>query len=651
MPKFLLNRWYGYHVIFTFLFNILLIGILSFIHWGLGLTGIFILTGLAYFTFRSEKKFSQDLTNYIATISYRVKKAGAEVIQQMPIGIVLYNEDKKIEWHSPYVGLITGDENLIGKELAEVIPELKLKDNVKETELQYKSRIYHVDIRHKERLLYFTDITEYVHLLDRYENEKPVFGIIHLDNLDEVGQGMDDLSRSLLLTDVSSAINDWANDLGIYLRRYTSDKFFMITNQLVLDQLENSRFDILDIVREMTAENIIPLTLSLGIGAGADTFIELGQMAQSSLDIALGRGGDQAAVKIGNRLSFYGGKSNAVEKRTRVRARVISHALRDLIRESDSVFIMGHKSPDMDALGASIGVLKAVRVNGKKGFVILDEPNPMVKPLLEEIAKHKELPQYFISSEKALNMITPKTLLVIVDTHRPSMVIEPKLVENISRVVVIDHHRRSEEFVKDPVLFYIEPYASSASELVTELLQYQTDKLVLDPLEATSILAGIVIDTKSFTYRTGYRTFEAASFLRTRGADPILIQTLLKEDIKNYILKAEIVKKAKIVYDHIAIATVEDELEQIFIAQAADTLLNMKEVLASFVISMRTDGLVSISARSLGKINVQIAMERLGGGGHLTNAAVQLEGVTVKEAEAKLMEILEKIKQEGGLTK
>lgn len=650
MPKYLLNRWHGLHVVLIFLLTMILLGILTYYHWMYGALGTIIIFGLLYLTYRSEIAFRQDLTHYIETILYRVKKVKAEVIQQLPIGIILYDEDKKIEWHNPHINIIIGEENLIGKELIDVLPSLNLDEEIDKVDLEYNSRIYRVDISPKERLLYLKDVTEYSNLLDRYYNEKPVYGIIHLDNLDEVGQGMDELSRSLLLTDVTSTINDWASDMGIYLKKFTADKFFMITNQIVLEILENSRFDILDVVREITTDNKMPLTLSIGIGAGVDSFLELGEMAQSSLDIALGRGGDQAAVKAGERLSFYGGKSNALEKRTRVRARVISHALKDLIKESDQVLIMGHKASDMDSLGASIGVLKTCLVNNKNGFVVLDEPNQMIQKLVDEIYRHNELPKYFLTPDKALSYVTPKTLLIIVDTHKPSITIEPKLVEAIDRVVVIDHHRRGEEFVKDPVLIYIEPYASSTSELVTELLQYQSETLQMDSLEATALLAGIIVDTKSFAYRTGSRTFEAASFLRANGADPILVQELLKEDIDQYIKKAELVKKTKILFNNIAVAVAEEKLEQILIAKTADTLLNMNGILASFVISIRPDGLVAISARSFGQINVQVIMEHLGGGGHLTNAAVQLKEVTVEEAETKLIEILYTIQQEGGLS-
>ncbi len=648
MPKDLLNKWYGAHSIIYLLLSVIFIGYLFYYNWMLAFIGLVILLVIIYLTYRTEVAFRENLKHYLETISYRVKKTGTDVLQNLPIGMILYDEEGKVEWHNPYLFVMTGEENIIGKDLVELIPALNLKSDLKRIEIQYDKKIYQIDINPKERLLYLTDITEYRYLVDQYHNEKTVFGIIHMDNLDEVGQGMDELSRSLLLTDVTSAINDWSNELSIYIRRYTADKFFIITNNIVLEQLENSRFDILDVVREMTAENKIPLTLSIGIGAGTDSFIELGELAQSSLDIALGRGGDQAAVKVGERLSFYGGKSNAVEKRTRVRARVISHALKDLIKESDFVLIMGHKSPDMDALGAAIGILKAVLVNDKQGYIVLDEPNPMISDLLEEVSNHKELPKYFITPEKSLSMASAKTLLIIVDTHKPSMTIEPKLVENSKRVVVIDHHRRGEEFVEDPVLIYIEPYASSTCELVTELLQYQSDKLQMDNLEATALLAGITVDTKRFAFKTGARTYEAASFLRTNGADPTMVQKLLKEDISQYILKSEIVREAKIVFNNIAIAIADEKLDQILIAQTADTLLELKGVLASFVISVRKDNLVSISARSFGQINVQIIMERLGGGGHLTNAAAQFEDISIEKAETKLLEVLQSIKQEGG---
>ncbi|WP_339060775.1 DHH family phosphoesterase [Tepidibacillus marianensis] len=649
MPRFSLHRWRKNHLLSFGIFGLVLIGIIAAEHWLLAIVLSVILMSFLYYLFQRDIQFRKELQQYISTISHRVKKAGSDVLQTMPIGTVLYDEDGNIQWHNPYFQILVAQQELIGRPLMELFPLLKW-DIAKNQTLFYQDKVFQVEINKEERLLYLTDITDYNHLAEKYHNTRPVFGIIHFDNLDEVAQGLDELNRSLLLTDVVSLINDWASEHDIYLRRYTADKFWAITTERVLKQLESTRFDILDRVREMTANNKIPLTLSIGIGAEVESLIELGQITQSSLDIALGRGGDQAAVKVGDRLSFYGGKSNAVERRTRVRARVISQSLKDLILESDLVLIMGHKTPDMDAIGASIGVLKAVHIHDQKGFIVLDESNPSIQKLLDEVHRHEELPQYFITPERALSSVTAKTLLVMVDTHKPSMTIEPRIVSSCRRVVVIDHHRRGEEIVKDPVLMYIEPYASSTSELVTELLQYQSDQIEMDKLEATALLAGMVVDTKAFAFRTGARTFEAASFLRRSGGDPALVQKLLKEDMDHFIQRAELVKKARIAFDHIAIAVAKEKLGQLLIAQTADTLLNMSGVFASFVISVRPDGLVAISARSLGQINVQTIMERLGGGGHLTNAAVQLEGMNVEEVETKLMEVLTDVQKEGGLS-
>ncbi|MDF2684305.1 MAG: hypothetical protein K0R47_5495, partial [Brevibacillus sp.] len=430
----------------------------------------------------------------------------------------------------------------------------------------------------------------------------------------------------------------------IYLRRITADKFLALMEREALDKLEETRFDILDVVREMTADNKIPITLSIGVGAAASTYIELGQMAQSSLDIALGRGGDQSAVKVGNKLTFYGGKSNAVEKRTRVRARVIAHALRDLIHEAEHVIVMGHKQPDMDSIGASLGVLKAVQVHKKEAYIVMDEGNNSVERLMREIYANEELAETFVTPEQAIRLVTGRTLLVVVDTHRPSLVIEPKLLGETSRVVVIDHHRRSEEFI-EPVLLYLEPYASSTSELVTELLQYQSERLNIDSLIATALLAGIVVDTKSFAFRTGSRTFEAASFLRRNGADTAAVQRLLKEDVNQYVKRARIIMNTETYRDNMAIATGDptEDYTQVQVAQAAEQLLTLSGIQASFVAAQRADGAILISGRSLGDINVQSVMELLGGGGHLTGAATQIEGITMKEAVKRLKEAIDSV--------
>lgn len=661
MPKFLQKRWHGYHTVWAFALVLLLVIFVSLYNTWLGLVGLLLALLSGYAMLKAEMKFRSDLVEYIGDLSFRIRRVEGEAVSVLPFGIVLYSEDKTVEWHNQFVVNMFPHQTLVGMSLNELFPRLtdalREKKESKEgypkemrLELSHDQKYYGATVIPEERLIYLDEITELAVLRQRYEEERLALGIMLMDNVDEAAQGMDDQQRTALLAKVSSELTDWAREFNVYLRRLSSERFLMMLNKRSLDALENSRFVILDEVREMTADLKVPLTLSVGLAFGTEDVTELGQLAQSSLDMALGRGGDQAAVKAGQRLSFYGGKSNAVEKRTRVRARVISHALRDLMQESDRVLIMGHKMPDMDVIGASIGVLKAAQLYKVEAHIVLEGLNPSVQRIMDEVRKDENLAGRFISTEQALQMLTQHTLLVVVDTHKASMTMEPRLVKQAGRVVVIDHHRRGEEFINDAVLVYLEPYASSACELVTEVLQYIHDRVSLSPLEATALLAGITVDTKHFSLHTGSRTFEAAGFLRRHGADTVMIQRVLKEDLTEFIAKAEIIKHARMVYGHIALAVTHpgQQIPQLLIAQAADMLLNMTDVQASFVISERTDGQIGISARSMGRMNVQVVMERLGGGGHLTNAAVQLE-MTLEEAEAALLEVLEDIEAKEGL--
>lgn len=655
MPKFLIQRWHGLHVVWAFVVMIVLIVFVAWFNWLLAVLGIVMTGVVAGYTINAERAFRKDLHNYVATLSYRLKRVGNEVVNELPFGVLLYSEDKTVEWHNPYMLKMVGREAMIGLPLTELFPGLHLgkdkdKEKTAQTEITLQDRTFLTIMNCEERLIYFRDITEFATLRRKHEAEKLVIGIVMLDNLEELTQGMDDQQRASLLARVTNHITEWAQYHQIFIKRLSSDRYLILLDQEILKEIEATRFVILDEVRELTMDNKLPMTLSIGIGAGIDSIIELGHLAQSSLDIALGRGGDQVAVKVGQKLSFYGGKSNAVEKRTRVRVRVIAHALRDLIKESDKVIIMGHKMPDMDAIGAAVGILKAAQVLDVEAYIVLEGMNPSIQRMMEQIQQHDPLWELFISPEQAHQMMTPHTLAVVVDTHKASMVKEPKLLQLTNRVVVIDHHRRSEEFINDAVLIYMEPYASSTCELVTELLQYVDDRIIFQPLEATLLLAGITVDTKNFSLRTNSRTFEAAGFLRRSGADTVMIQTMMKENLKEYIDKAEVMKQTEMLYDHIALAVTSPDrkFSQLLIAQVADTLLNMTDVMASFVIGERPDGFIGISARSMGQINVQVVMERLGGGGHLTNAAAQLTG-TPAEAEAKLKQVLAEIEAEEGL--
>jgi len=653
MPVFLKKNKMKQLIFVLSFITIIFFGILSLYQLIFGMIGIIIFGWFLYLIYLQDMKFRDEVQTYVETLSYRVKKVGEEALMEMPFGIMLISDEYFIEWANPFLTSCFHEETLIGKSLYDLCDPLipMLKQELDTDVITLNDRKYKVYYKKNEKLLYFFDITDQAIIEQLYEEEKTVIAIIYLDNYDELTQGMDDQTRSSLNSLVTSILNNWANQFGIFLKRVSSERFIAVFNEKILTILEERKFAILDEVRETTSKQNVPLTLSIGVGSGSTSLPELGAIAQSSLDLALGRGGDQVAIKLPNgKVKFFGGKTNPVEKRTRVRARVISHALKELIQGKEKVLIMGHKYPDMDALGSAIGVLKMAQLNEREGYIVIDQDHidKSVKRVIQELKNYPELYSRLITPEDALEMSLDDTLLVIVDTHRPSLVIEERLVNRIDQIVVIDHHRRGEEFVKNPLLVYMEPYASSTSELVTELLEYQP-KGKIDMLEATVLLAGIIVDTKSFTLRTGSRTFDAASYLRSQGADTVLVQKFLREDIDTYIKRSKLIQSVEFYKENIAIAKANDNetYSQVIIAQAADTLLTMENVTASFVISKREDGVIAISARSLGKVNVQIIMELLDGGGHLTNAATQLAGMTISEAEEKLKKAIDEI-VEGG---
>ncbi|MGM0877075.1 MAG: DHH family phosphoesterase [Bacillota bacterium] len=627
---------------------------LYFFNWIIGILVSICLVVALYFLNKAVRDFQTEMEGYITTLSYRLKKVGEEALMEMPIGIMLFNDQFHIEWTNPFLTSCFDEVTLVGRSLFDVADSLVplIKQEVESETITLHDRKFRVIIKRDERLLYFFDVTEQIEIEKQYEDERTALAFIFLDNYDEVTSGMDDQTRSAINSEVTALLNKWAKDYGVFLKRISSERFLGVLNENILTKLEKMKFSILDEVREKTTIHNVSLTLSIGIGTGVSSLQELGDLAQSGLDLALGRGGDQVAIKqTSGKIKFFGGKTNPMEKRTRVRARVISHALKEIVSESDKVLIMGHKFPDMDAIGSGIGILKVAQVNGKEGFIVLDpdELDSGVEQLLFEVKQHPELWSRFITPDQALEIMTDETLLIVVDTHKPSLVIDERLLARSEHVIVLDHHRRGEEFIKDPILVYMEPYASSTAELVTELLEYQPKLLKMNMIEATALLAGIIVDTKSFTLRTGSRTFDAASYLRAKGADTVLVQKFMKEDIKHYVKRAKLIQNASIFKEGIAITIAEDNdhFEQVIIAQAADTLLTMNGVVASFVIAKRNEVSIGISARSLGDINVQLIMEALDGGGHLTNAATQLQDFTLKEAEERLKLALEEY-LEGG---
>ncbi|XJZ27308.1 DHH family phosphoesterase [Bacillota bacterium Lsc_1132] len=643
MPAYLEKRSNRYPFYGLLGVTVVLLIVLSLYNWILSLGGLLIMFLPVYYMFLIDQSQRKEMEEYISTLSYRVKRVGEEALMEMPIGIMLINDEYYIEWTNPFLASCFDEDTLVGRSLYDVAEALVplIKQEVETEIIKLHDRKFRVIHKREERLLYFFDVTEQAEIEKMYQNERPAIAIIFLDNYDELTQGMDDQARSSINNLVTSLLNKWAQDNGIFLKRISSERFIAVFNEGILQTLEKEKFAILDNVRETTSKQNVSFTLSIGVGAGVSSLPELGNLAQSSLDLALGRGGDQVAIKQANgKVRFFGGKTNPIEKRTRVRARVISHALKELISESDKVVIMGHKNPDMDSIGSSIGIYKVAQMNQKDAYIVVNfqKVDTGVQRLMDEIRQSEQLLSRFIGPEEALEIATDRTLLVIVDTHRPGLVIEERLLNKMDKVVVIDHHRRGEDFIKNPLLVYMEPYASSTAELVTELLEYQPKRGKIDMLEATALLAGIIVDTKSFTLRTGSRTFDAASYLRAQGADTVLVQKFLKEDLNTYIRRSKLIESVSFYKEGIAIARGREDqsYDQVLIAQAADTLLTLDGVVASFVISKSNDDMIGISARSLGDVNVQVIMESLHGGGHLTNAATQLTGLALDEAERQL---------------
>ncbi|MGG2094311.1 DHH family phosphoesterase [Bacillus sp. S13(2024)] len=654
MPEFYKKQRFLYPVYVLAFLAFVLITILVYFHWLTGMISFVVFCIVLFFTIKFELAFQKRFEKYTNDTITRVKKVSNEAFNQMPIGILLYNKDYGIDWANPYLSSCLGQHSLAGWHLYDLSETLLLftKGETANDIVSLNNRKFRVFARKEEKLIYFFDVTEQTEIEKMYEDQRTVLAVIYLDNYDEVTQGLDDQLRTNITSHVTSLLNEWAVKHGAYLKRASSERFFVVLNESILAQMEKGKFDILDQVREETSKRNIPLTLSIGVGSGDLSLAELGAMAQSGLDLALGRGGDQVTIKQATgKVKFYGGKTNPVEKRTRVRARVISHALKDLVLESSNIIIMGHRAPDMDAIGAAIGILKVAQLNERQGYIVLDEndSDKGIKRLMDEVKQHEELWSRFITPQQALEFANDDSLLVVVDTHKPSMVMEKRLLDKIENVVVIDHHRRGEDFIEDPLLVYMEPYASSTAELVTELLEYQPKRLKMNMLEATALLAGIIVDTKSFTFRTGARTFDAASYLRSHGADTVLVQKLLKEDMEHYLQIAKTIRNAYIYKNGIAIAKVDGDgfYDQVLIAQSADTLLTMTGIVASFVIAQRSETVIGISGRSLGEVNVQLIMEHLGGGGHLTNAATQMQDISIDEAEAKLQSVINEY-LEGG---
>lgn len=560
-------------------------------------------------------------------------------------GIILWNNDKAIEDLQIH--------NITGKNIKDIIMGFNVRYILegKKTEfsnINFNNRNFDIktSIIKEVICLTFIDITEKTYLANKVNEVKESVMLIEVDNLDDVIKTTEEDSRPQLIADIERTINNYGSSLNAMVKKYSSNKYVLVTMDKNIEDEMSRKFSILDTIRELSCGNKLAVTLSIGVGRGGSTPMENHDFATNAKELALGRGGDQCVVKSFEKVAFYGGKAKEVEKRTKVRARVIGHALIELINESSNIFIMGHSNPDMDCLGAAIGMYSVISSLDKECYIVLDEPHNAVDYMLDRFKKSGHYNNTFISTKKVKELRNDKSLLILVDVHNESYVLSPSIVETFDRLVVIDHHRKTKDFIQGALLSYVETYASSTSELVTELIQYMVEKPKLREEEAVALLSGICLDTKNFCFKTGVRTFEAAAFLRRLGADTVDVKKIFSENLDVYISKADVIRTAT-VKNEIAIAKCPPNISNLIVtAQAADELLNIKGISASFVISKYKDG-TYISARSLGDINVQVIMEALGGGGHFNMAGTKIKEITLEETEQKLNEAIDNYLRKG----
>ena len=491
-------------------------------------------------------------------------------------------------------------------------------------------------------LLTFINKTEENKLKQTLEDTKVAVGIIFIDNYEETMQGLDDIQKAEITSKIAKLIMEWVIENKGVLAKIDKDRYVVFIERQYVDEMEKNSFQILERVRNVTDITKLPITISIGMSYQETNLDERYNASSSALDIALGRGGDQAVIKKDKKFDFYGGASIGLEKTSKVRARTIAQALREIMQKSDRVYIIGHKNSDIDCVGAAVGVYKIAKSLNKEANIIVDSKcNSSTKTMIEKLKTAKEYEEVFLTANDIKKQDFSNALLVVVDTHKKSYIAYPDILDSFEKVVVIDHHRRGPEFIENALLTYHEIYASSASELVTELLMY-LDNVSLTPIEAESIYAGIVIDTKNFIFKTGVRTFEVAAYLKKYGIDLTEVKQLFQSDFETYVARVEIVKNAEIIRGQIAISTCEEDYEDMSIiaAQAADELLSISGILASFVLC-KVDDVVMISGRSMGDINVQAILEKIGGGGHLTFAGAQIAGISVQDAKKTLLESID----------
>lgn len=613
---------------------------------------------IVVYTVWSNNKRKAEISEHINELTISVDKAAQSTIINSPFPLVVIETNGNIIWKSS--NFIKEFANVdIGNFLTDIIKELKLKidkaentnniaisENMQIGEKNYKIIAEYTKLRDKEHknsyeymsTIYFLDETNYMKLLEEYNNSRTCAGIIVLDNYEELMQRTTEEEKLKITSSAEKAIYAWVNKYNGLAIKSERDTYVAIFDQYHLEKIKEDKFEILDEVKEIKTQDNIQLTLSIAISEDEKTNIEEYKSAKAVIDIALGRGGDQAIIKQNGKYYFFGGRTQEVEKRTKVKARIVAQALEELISSSSNVIVMGHANSDIDAMGASMGVYRIAETIGKEVHIVNETNGTSLENFIKDLRESGKYEDVLIGKNEALAKINSDTLLVVVDTDKKNYVEVPELLEKTDRIAVIDHHRRGTDYIENAILTFHEVYASSACELVTELVEYAEDSIKLDTLEVEALYAGIMMDTKNFTFKTGVRTFEAAAYLRKCGVDIIKVKKWFQSDLETYNKISEIVAKSEIIDDTIAISIYEkeDSDANITCAKAADELLTISNITASFVIG-KIGEKIYISGRSIGDINVQLILEKLGGGGHITVAGAQIEGMTQEEVKQELI--------------
>lgn len=621
---------------------------------------IIVYLAIVGYTYYANRKRKSEISETLQDLTLTVDSAAKTSLINSPFPLIIMETDGNIIWKSSKFNseFMDVDINSYMNDLSiELRSDIESREDKKNRDIVRQitigNRIYkiigrYVDFKNKDRdkkgkkeymiILHFIDDTENVKLQKEYKDSKSCVGIIMVDNYEETIRGLDASEKPIVTAEIDKKMYDWASLTNGVLIKSDRDRYVYLFEQRYLETLKEDKFSILDKIKEIDTKEKVQFTLSIAVSNEGLTDKQKYESAQGAMGVVLGRGGDQAVIRENEIYKFFGGRAEEVEKRTKVKARVVAHALENLIKESKKVMIMGHNNPDMDSIGSCMGIYRLAKTLDTNAYIVSSEDVPALKAFNRELDKDSEYEDVIINKEVAMENVDEDTLLVVVDTHKVNYVDAPELLKEVKKIVIVDHHRRSADYIENATLMFQEVYASSAAELVTELLQYAETKINLKTIEAESLYAGIMMDTKNFTFKTGVRTFEAAAYLRRCGVDIIRVKKWFQSDLKSFNIIADIVKRADIVNTTIAISIYDKTSKEasLICAKAADELLTISDITASFVLG-NTGEKICISGRSIGDINVQVILEKLGGGGHITLAGAQVEGMTIEETKQELI--------------